>query len=110
MCIRDRSLRALFADDLDHDQVQNLLSRWCSRASRSQIPEFVKASRTIRAHRAGITAALDHGMNNGRHEALNAKARLLMNRARGFHTAHAALALILLACGPNQPQLPYHPR
>ena len=104
------SLRALFADDLDHDQVQNLLSRWCPRASRSQIPEFVKASRTIRAHRAGITAALDHGMNNGRHEALNAKARLLMNRARGFHTAHAALALILLACGPNQPQLPYHTR
>ncbi len=104
------SLRAVFAGDLDPDQAQNLLSRWCSRASRSQIPEFVRASRTIRAHRAGITAALDYGMNNGRHEALNAKARLIINRARGFHTANAALALILLACGPQQPALPYHTR
>jgi transposase len=104
------TLRAVFADDLDPDQVQNLLSRWCTRASRSQIPEFARASRTIRTHRAGITAALHYGMNNGRHEALNAKARLIINRARGFHTANAALALILLACGPQQPALPYHTR
>ncbi len=102
------ALREVFAGDLDSGTVADLLDRWCSRAQRSRIPEFVKAARTIRKHRAGIDAAIDRGLSNGRHEGLNTKVRLLIRRAYGFQTAEAALALILLACGPVTLTLPYH--
>jgi transposase len=102
------SLRAVFAGDLDTETTNDLLDRWCSKAQRSRIPEFVKTARTIRKHRDGITAALDRGLSNGRHEGLNNKVRLIIRRAYGFHTAEAALASIMLTCGPVNLQLPYH--
>jgi transposase len=102
------SLRAVFAGDLDTETTNDLLDRWCSKAQRSRIPEFVKTARTIRKHRDGITAALDRGLSNGRHEGLNNKVRLIIRRAYGFHTAKAALATIMLTCGPVNLQLPYH--
>ena len=79
-------------------------------AQRCRIPEFVKAARTIRKHRAGIDAAIDRGPSNGRHEGLNTKVRLLIRRAYGFHSAEAALALVMLACGPvNRTAIPHQP-
>ncbi|MCI4673452.1 ISL3 family transposase [Candidatus Mycolicibacterium alkanivorans] len=102
------ALREVFAGDLDAGTVGELLDRWCARAQRSRIPEFIKAARTIRKHRAGIDAAIDRGLSNGRHEGLNTKVRLLIRRAYGFHSAQAALALVLLACGPVTLGLPYH--
>jgi transposase len=102
------SFRAVFAGDLDTHTTNTLLDRWCSKAQRSRIPEFVKTAGTIRKHRDGITAALDRGLSNGRHEGLNNKVRLIIRRAYGFHTAEAALATVMLACGPVNLQLPYH--
>ena len=102
------ALREVFAGDLDAGTVGELLDRWCARTQRSRIPEFVKAARTLRKHRAGIDAAIDRGLSNGRHEGLNTKVRLLIRRAYGFHSAQAALALVLLACGPVTLELPYH--
>jgi transposase len=102
------SFRAVFAGDLDTDTTNTLLDRWCSKAQRSRIPEFVKTARTIRKHRDGITAALDRGLSNGRHEGLNNKVRLIIRRAYGFHTAEAALATVMLTCGPVNLKLPYH--
>jgi transposase len=101
-------LRAVFAGDLEAPDVLELLERCCSRAHRSRIPEFVKAARTIRKHRDGITAAVDRGMSNGGHEGLNNKIRSMINRAYGSHSAKAALALIMLACGPVILELPQH--
>jgi len=102
------ALREVFAGDLDPATVAHLLDRWCSRAQRSRIPEFVKAARTIRKHRSGVDAAIERGLSNGRHEGLNNKVRLLIRRAYGFHSPEAALALIQLACGPVTLELPYH--
>lgn len=102
------ALRAVFAGDLTATEVIELLERWCSRAQRCRIPEFVKAARTIRRHKVGITAAVDRAMSNGRHEGLNNKIRTMINRAYGFHSAEAALALIMLTCGPITLELPYH--
>lgn len=102
------ALRAVFAGDLNGDQATALLTRWCSRAQRSRIPQFVTAARTIRNHLGGITAAIERGLANGRHEGLNNKARLVTRRAYGFHTAENALALIMLTCGPLNIDLPYH--
>jgi transposase len=102
------ALRAVFAGDLDSDALARLLDRWCARAQRSRIPEFVKVGRTIRKHRSGIDAAIDRGLSNGRHEGLNNKVRLIIRRAYGFHTPQAALAAVILACGPVTLELPYH--
>lgn len=44
----------------------------------------------------------------GQHtEALNNKVRLITRRAYGFHSAKAALALVLLTCGPITLTLPH---
>jgi transposase len=71
-------------------------------------PRIHQSSRTIRKHRDGITAAIDRGLSNGRHEGLNNKIRLIIRRAYGFHSAQTALATIMLTCGPVNLQLPYH--
>jgi transposase len=101
------AFRAIFAGDLDPDTVTELLDRWISRASRSRLPAFVKAAKTIRKHRDGIAAAIRLGINNARNEGINNVVRLIIRRARGFHCAEAALALVLLACGPITLQLPH---
>ena len=38
---------------------------------------------------------------------MNVKVRLLIRRAYGFHSAAAALALVMLACGPINLKLPH---
>jgi transposase len=104
------SLRAVFAGDLDPADTNVMLDRWCAKAQRSRIAEFAKAARTIRKNRAGIDAAIKRGLSNGRQEGLNNTVRLIIRRAYGFHSAEAALANVLLACGPANLELPYHTR
>jgi transposase len=101
------ALRAVFAGDLDEAEVAYLLDRFCSRASRSGLQPFVTLARTIRKHRSGILAAVRLGVNNARHEALNRRVRLIVNRAYGFHSAKAAIALIMLTVGPVTHVLPH---
>ena len=101
------ALRAIFAGDLDETEVAALLDRFCSRASRSGLKPFVTVAQTIRKHRAGILAAVRLGINNARHEGLNRRVRLIVNRAYGFHSAKAALGLIMLTVGPIDHVLPH---
>ena len=101
------AFRAIFAGDLDSKQVTELIDRWISRASRSRLPAFVKAAKTIRKFRDGLLAAIRLNINNGRAEGLNNVVRLIFRRARGFHSPEAALALVMLTCGPITIQLPH---
>lgn len=107
---RKEELRAIFAGDLATAQTVELLDRWCARAQRSRLEPFVKAARTIRTHRDGILAAIERGLSNGRLEGLNRRVRLIVRRAYGFHSAKAALALVMLSCGPIQLTLPWEHR
>ena len=99
--------REIFAGDLDADEVIEMVDRWCSRAQRSRLAPFVKAAATVRKHRHGIAAAVRHGLSNGLIEGLNNKVRLIIRRAYGFHSADAALALVMLSCGPIELRLPH---
>jgi transposase len=101
------ALRAVFASDLTVDDVATLLDRFCAKASRSGLKPFVTLSRTIRSRREGILAAIRLGVNNARHEGHNRRVRLINNRAYGFHSPHAALALIMLTLGPIRHVLPH---
>ena len=101
------ALREVFAGDLGQEDVALLLERFCSRASRSGLKPFVTLAKTIRQHMAGILAAVRLGVNNARHEGLNARVRLITKRAYGFHSPRAALALIMLTLGPIDHVLPH---
>ena len=101
------ALREVFAGDLDETEVAYLLDRFCSKASRSGLKPFVTLAQTIRTHRAGILAAIRLGINNARHEGLNRRVRMIINRSYGFHSAKAALALIMLTVGPIDHALPH---
>ncbi len=101
------ALRAIFAGDLNKTETDELLHRWCSWAQRCRLEPFITTGRTIRQHRKGILAAIALGINNGRIEGLNNRVRLIVRRGFGFHTAQAALALVMLSCGPIQLHLPH---
>jgi len=101
------ALRAIFAGGLSVDDISVLIDRFTSRAARSRLAPFVRFGQTIRKHRDGILAAIRLGINQGRTEALNNKVRLITRRAYGFHSADAALALVMLTCGPITLQPPH---
>ena len=54
----------VFAGDLPPADVMDLIDRWCSRAQRSRIPDFVKAAATIRKNKDGICAAIERQLSN----------------------------------------------
>jgi len=76
-------------------------------ASRSRLPAFIRVAKTIRKFRQGILAAIELGINNARAEGLNNHVGLITRRAYGFHSAQAALALVMLSCGPIDLHLPH---
>ena len=45
-----------------------------------------------------------------RHEALNRRVRLIVDRAYGFHSANVVLGLIMLTLGPIEHVLPHERR
>jgi len=101
------ALRAIFKAGLTLQDVTILIDRFISKATRSRLGPFVRLAKTIRRHRDGILHAIRLGINQGRTEALNNKVRLITRRAYGFHSAKAALALVMLTCGPITIQPPH---
>lgn len=75
------------------------LDDWLAWARRSRLLPFVKLAKTIDKHREGILEYVRTGLNNGRTEGLNGKARTLTRRAYGFHSASSLIAMLFLCCG-----------
>jgi transposase len=101
------AVRGIFAPGLTVEDVEILIDRLRSRLARCRLDPFIRLGKTIRRHRDGILAAIRLAINQGRTEALNNKVRLITRRAYGFHSAKAALALVLLTCGPITLHLPH---
>ena len=101
------AVRGIFQPGLSIEDVEVLIDRLLSRLARSRLQPFIRYGKTLRKHRDGILAAIRLGINQGRTEALNNKVRLITRRAYGFHSAKAALALVLLTCGPITLHLPH---
>ncbi|MBB2997043.1 ISL3 family transposase [Paeniglutamicibacter cryotolerans] len=101
------SLREIFAGDLSSAEVMAMIQDWCDAATTSGLGPFMKAGATLRGHINGIHAAVSRGLSNGKHEGLNNKIRTMTRRSYGFHSPEAALALIMLACGPVEVRIPY---
>ena len=86
-----------------------MLDAWLAWARRCQIPAFVELYHRIKKHRAGIVAAVTHGLSNGLTESVNTKLRLLTRIAYGFRSTDNLIALCLLDRGGHCPPLPGRP-
>lgn len=82
------------------------LDWWLAWACRSRIPAFVTLSKTVRANRDRILAAVELGLSNSKLEGLASKIRLINHRGYGHHSAAAVIAMIYLCCGGITVQLP----
>jgi transposase len=87
-------------------RAEGMLDAWLGWARRCQIPAFVELYHRIRKHRAGIVAAVTHGLSNGLTESVNTKLRLLTRMAYGFRSTKNLIALCLLDRGGHCPPLP----
>lgn len=99
--IRDLYRLARPADAAAH------LDWWLAWACRSRIPAFVALSKTVRANRDRIIAAVELGLSNSKLEGLNSKIRLINHRGYGHHSAAAVIAMIYLCCGGITVELPF---
>ena len=94
-------LKESLASILDSRQyyvARDQLRGWIAWASRSKLKPFVRVSRTIRKHFAGIMAYVNTGLSNGRAEGLNGKARVITRRSYGLHSAASLIAMLFLCC------------
>jgi transposase len=91
---------------LPAEAATRLLDEWIAWARRCRLPSFVKLARTITAQRAGIVAAIEHGLSNARVEAINTQIRMITRRAYGFHSPGALIALAMLSLAGLCPPLP----
>ncbi|MEA2458895.1 MAG: hypothetical protein QOC95_1867 [Thermoleophilaceae bacterium] len=66
----------------------------------------MKLAKTMTIQRAGIVAAIQHGLSNARVEQVNTQIRLITPRAFGFHSPDALIALAMLALADLCPPLP----
>jgi transposase len=94
------ALRGVFAAGLALVDVAERLDEFLIAAAMSALTPFQRLAKTIASQREGILAAIRLGITNARTEAMNNKVRLITRRAYGFHSARAALALVMLTCGP----------
>lgn len=90
----------------DSSDAQDHLDWWLAWACRSRIPAFLTLSKTVRANRDRILAAVELGLSNSKLEGLNSKIRLINHRGYGHHSATALIAMIYLCCGGLTIQLP----
>ena len=74
------------------------LDAWTGWAARSKLAPFVKAARTLRAHRDGILSAIPLGLSNGRLERPNSRVPLTSHHSFGLHSAAPLIALTYPCC------------
>lgn len=98
-------LRDLFRLRHIEDAAEHL-DWWLAWACRCRIPAFVTLSKTIRANRDRILAAVELGLSNSKLEGLNSKIRLINHRGYGHRSAAALIAMIYLCCGGITVKLP----
>jgi hypothetical protein len=93
------ALRAIIAGDLDEGDVAMMLDRSARRRHASGSSRTLWRPRPF-ARSQGILAAIRLAVNIARHEGFGRRVRLIINRACRFHSANAAIDLIIVTLGP----------
>ena len=97
-------LRMIFR--LSPDEAPDALQGWLDAARASGIPLFARLADQVARQHAAILAAITHGVSNGLTESANAKIRLIIRAAFGFHSPEPLIALAMLRLGGHRPALP----
>lgn len=97
-------LRRVFR--LDPERALRLLEHWLRWARRSRLKPFIKVAESITRWRDELRASLRLRASNAGAESVNTRIRLVLRRGFGFHSADAAIALVMLALGGRCPALP----
>lgn len=84
---------------VDPADAPSYLKTWCTRALRSRLRPFRNLVQRIRKHFDGLVAAVQWNLSNSRLEGINAKIRLINNRAHGHRSVDALTASIYLCLG-----------
>jgi len=90
----------------DPTEAPTHLDWWLAWACRSRIPAFLTLSRTVRANRERILAAVELGLSSSKLEGLASKIRLINHRGYGHHSAAALIGMIYLCAGGITVKLP----
>lgn len=99
-------LRQVFREP--YEKAVALLDDWLAWAQRCRIDPFVRVARAVRERRDEILASIEHGLSNGRVEAINTGLRVLARQAYGFRSAQALIAMGMLKFGGLCPPLPWN--
>lgn len=81
------------------EQAKAFLDDWYYWATHSQIPDMVKAAKTIRQHEQGILRWFTSRVTNGIMEAINGLVQSAKRRARGYRSMKNLTTMIYLIAG-----------
>jgi len=73
--------------------------RWYEKVMKSNIPEMIKAAKTLLNHIEGILSHIKTNISNGKIEGMNSKLRGFTKRAFGFKTLKNLKITIFIALG-----------
>jgi transposase len=73
--------------------------QWYGWATRSRLPEIVRAAKTVKHYLYGVVNYAKHRYTNARTEAMNAKIQEIKYKARGYRNRDNFRAAILFHCG-----------
>jgi len=86
-------------DQEDPEKAKAFLDDWYYWATHSQIPDMVKAAKTIRQHEKGILRWFTSRVTNGIMEAINGLVQSAKRRARGYRSVKNLSTMIYLIAG-----------
>ena len=95
-------LKELF-DDVwqmgSEEEASSFIDDWVKEVEKSNIPAFMKFSRTVVKHKYGIINFVTNKINNGILESINSKIQLAKKRARGYRNIDNFINMVYFLCG-----------
>jgi transposase len=95
-------LKELF-DDVwqmgSEEEASSFIDDWVKEVEKSNIPAFMKFSRTVVKNKYGIINFVTNKINNGILESINSKIQLAKKRARGYRNIDNFINMVYFLCG-----------
>jgi transposase len=87
-------------------EAEALPDAWLHDAAYCRIAPVVAVEEKARGRRAGIVAAVEPGIGNGRAEAIDNKVKVTVRMGYGFRNTDDLVSLLMLRCSDCRPRLP----
>ena len=103
-------LKELFDDVWQMDseaEASAFIDDWVKEVEKSNIPAFIKFSRTVVKHKSGIINFVTNKINNGILESINSKIQLAKKRARGYRNIDNFINMVYFLCGKLNLNFPH---